>query len=203
MNRQLNSANNQNTPLSYDLIESTPASGNYNQKKSKSTFLSPSPRSQLFEDPLSDIYIGKKKPFYKEILGNANFVRGNQFSNNYPFKKNKRFNKTILLPEEKNNHLGMVNDDPFYPFPSQDLLENKNYWSYPHEKKYLNDKPVYNYPYDLPEGTPNDIPGYNSYNPYLLEGFSNKNDNNSTIGIILLIFIGLLFGVLYYIHIKH
>ena len=101
MNRQLNSANNQNTPLSYDLIESTPASGNYNQKKSKSTFLSPSPRSQLFEDPLSDIYIGKKKPFYKEILGNANFVRGNQFSNNYPFKKIRDLIKLFYYQKKK------------------------------------------------------------------------------------------------------
>jgi hypothetical protein len=101
----------------------------------------------------------------------------------------------------------MVNDDPFYPYPSQGLLENKNYWAYPHEKKYINYKPVYNYEHGLPEGTSNKIAGYKSFNPYLLEGFSNKEYNCSRkstfmIGIFLALFLMLLYGANYYVNRK-
>ncbi len=199
-----NTTNQQHTPLAYDTIKSTPASGNYPRKCSKRTVLSPSPRSQLFDD----LYDGDTKPYYTTILDNANYVRGNQFSDKYPFKKEKRYIERIAPPTISSppiDYLGnkanivMVNDDPFYPYPSQGLLENKNYWAYPHDKKYINDMPVYNYEHGLPEGTSNRIVGYKSFNPYLLEGFSNQNtySRNSTfmVGIFLALFLMLLYYV--------
>ena len=138
-----NTTNQQHTPLAYDTIKSTPASGNYPRKRTKHIVLSPSPRSQLFEDPITNTYDGDTKPYYETILDNANYVRGNQFSDKYPFKKGKRTKEKIAPLEPSSppiDYLGndanivMVNDDPFYPYPSQGLLENKNYWAYPHEK---------------------------------------------------------------------
>jgi hypothetical protein len=208
-----NTTNQQHTPLAYDTIKSTPASGNYPRKRSKHVVLSPSPRSQLFEDPITNTYDGDTKPYYKTILDNANYVRGNQFSDKYPFKKGKRTMERIAPRSNSSSppidYLGndanivMVNDDPFYPYPSQGLLENKNYWAYPHEKKYINDKPVYNYEHGLPEGTSNRIAGYKSFNPYLLEGFSNQtpSSRNSVfmVGIFLALFLMLLYGANYYV----
>ena len=212
-----NTTNQQHTPLAYDTIESTPASGNYPRKRSKHVVLSPSPRSQLFEDPITNTYDGDTKPYYTTILDNANYVRGNQFSDKYPVKKEKSRMERISRPDTSTSspidYLGnkanivMVNDDPFYPYPSQKLLEDKNYWAYPHEKKYINDKPVYNYEHGLPEGTSNRIPGYKSFNPYLFEGFSNQNCNcprkdTIMIGIFLALFLMLLYGANYYVNRK-
>jgi hypothetical protein len=47
---------------------------------------------------------------------------------------NTRKNKLFFDYLGNDANIVMVNDDPFYPYPSQGLLENKNYWAYPHEK---------------------------------------------------------------------
>ena len=78
------------------------------------------------------------------------------------------------------------NQDPFYPYPSQKLLENKNYGSYSHEHKYLNGQPIFNYGAGLMEG--------GGRNPYLVEGFSTSYNNKNGrvglgIGLVLLILI--------------
>jgi hypothetical protein len=181
-----NSVDQQHSPLAYDTMKSTPASGNYFRTKTEKTFLGPAPRSQLGV-PTRKVYLGtnaERKAYYKDIIGNANFVRGNQFSNVYPYKKAKRFEEIIDIPSVEPqikgpvDYLGndakivMRNNDPFYPYPSQHLLENKNYWSYMHEKKYMNDQPIYNYPYSKMEGSSRGMyHGGKGYDPYDVENF--------------------------------
>jgi len=173
-----NSVDQQHSPLAYDTIESTPASGNYFRTPAKKTFLGPAPRSQLGV-PTKQVYKGNRSKFYKPILNNANFVRGNQFGVVYPYKKARKYYETVAIPSvtpDKNgpvDYLGndakivMRNNDPFYPYPSQHLLENKNYWSYMHPRKYLSDQPIYNYPHGKMEGSSRGrYKGGMGYDPY-------------------------------------
>lgn len=175
-----NSVDQQHAPLGYDTIKSTPASGNYFRTPSVKTNLGPAPRSQLGV-PTRKIYKGKTGKYYKPILDNANWVRGNQFGVKYPSKKDKTFVEVVSIPNVKadrsgpSDYLGndakivIRNNDPFYPYPSQHLLENKNYWSYMHSSKYLNGQPIYNYEHGKMEGGDrgryNGGKGFDPYNP--------------------------------------
>jgi hypothetical protein len=191
-----NTVNQQHTPLGFSTYESTPASGNYWKTEVDDVLLEPAPRNQLY-NPVKQTYYKSPKPYYKEILGNANWVRGNQFSNHYPIKKARDFVEIVATPSVKQkgktvDYLGnnakivVRNQDPFYPYPSEKLLENKNYGSYPHEHKYLSGQPIFNYGAGLMEG--------GGSNPYLVEGFSDCNNNRGGriglgIGLVLLILI--------------
>ena len=168
-----NTVNQQHVPKRFDEIESTPASGNYWRTYVRNKFLSPAPRNQL-NVPTSNVFIGKTKPYYREILGNANWVRGNEFGLKYPYKKKDDFVETVSVPSviqkgQTVDYMGgnakivMRNNSPFYPYPSQRLLGSKNYWAYPHEHKYLNGQPIFNYGHGLMEGVGGD--------KYLMEGF--------------------------------
>jgi len=176
-----NSVDQQHSPLGYDTIKSTPASGNYQRTPSENTNLGPAPRSQLGV-PTRKVYKGKVGKYYKPILDNANWVRGNQFGVDYPYKKNDKFVEVVAIPNVKvdkktpADYLGndakivMRNNDPFYPYPSQHLLENKNYWSYMHPYKYMNEQPIYNYPHGKIEGGDRGLykggKGYDAYDAY-------------------------------------
>jgi hypothetical protein len=191
-----NTVNQQHTPLGFSTYKSTPASGNYWKTEVQDVLLEPAPRNQLY-NPVEQTYDKSPDKYYKEILGNANWVRGNQFSNHYPTKKAREFVEIVATPSVKQqgktvDYLGsnakivVRNKDPFYPYPSQKLLGNKNYGSYPHEHKYLNRQPIFNYGAGLIEG--------GGSNPYLVEGFSSTCDNRNGrvglgIGLVLLILI--------------
>ena len=191
-----NTVDQQHTPLGFSTYKSTPASGNYWKTKADEILLEPAPRNQLF-NPVDQTYDKSSKQYYDEILVNANWVRGNQFSNHYPMKKSKDFVEIVATPTTKKksktvDYLGnnakivVRNRDPFYPYPSQKLLEKKNYGSYPHEYKYLNEQPIFNYGAGLMEG--------GGSNPYLVESFSSRCDNKRGklglgIGLVLLILI--------------
>jgi len=179
-----NTVNQQHSPLPYDTKKSTPASGNYFRTPFKPKLLKPSPRSQLGV-PTKKVYEGDPAKFYYSTIGNANFVRGNQFSVLYPYKKKTEFVESVsipaVVPDENGpvDYLGndakivMRNNDPFYPFPSQHLYKDKSYWSYNHDKQYLAGQPIYNYPHGKMEGGDRGrYLGAESYNPYLVEGFS-------------------------------
>lgn len=206
-----NTVNQQHVPKSFDETKSTPASGNYWRTYFRNKYLSPAPRSQLGV-PTNKRFFGKTQPYYKEILGNANWVRGNQFGVNYPYKKKKTFVESVSYPtvEQKGetvDYLGsnakvvMRNNSPFYPYPSQRLLENKNYWAYPHEHKYLNDQPIFNYGHGLMEGVDRGkYLGGKGFNPYLVEGFcgSCRSSKGGNIGLgvaLILLVIVLYIGV--------
>jgi len=179
-----NSVNQQHTPKGYDTVKSTPAdSGNYFRTKAEKTFLGPAPRSQLGV-PTNKVYTGNTKKYYKPIISNANWVRGNQFGVHYPYKKNKKFTEVVAIPNinpERSNkidYLGnnskiiMRNNDPFYPYPSEHLRKNPDYWGYMHEKQYLNGQPIYNYPYSDQEGVGRGkYYGGKGYDPYEVEQF--------------------------------
>ena len=157
-----NSVDQQHTPKPFDKIKSTPASGNYFRTPADKVFLGPAPRSQLGV-PTNKVYTGNRSKYYKSIISNANWVRGNQFGVDYPYKKKDKFREVVKIPstnlDRKNiDYLGndakivMRNNDPFYPYPSLHLRKDKDYWGYMHEKQYVNGEPIYNYPYSLQEG---------------------------------------------------
>ena len=190
-----NSVDQQHSPLGYDKIESQPASGNYDRTKCVNVSLGPAPRSQLGV-PTRKYYFGSDKKYYKPILDNGNWVRGNQFGVDYPYVKNGKFLEVVsmpsVIPEKKGpvDYLGndakviIRNNDPFYPYPSQKLLRDKNYWSYMHPHNYVNGQPIYNYPYGKMEGDSRGPykggMGFDPYNPNeafcggydVVEGFS-------------------------------
>jgi len=190
-----NSVDQQHAPLPYATKKSTPASGNYFRTPAEITFLGPSPRSQLGV-PTNQVYRGKVKKYYRPVLSNANWVRGNQFGIINPYKKSRKYYETVSIPSvipDKNgpvDYLGndskivIRNNDPFYPYPSQHLLENKDYWSYMHPHKYLNGQPIYNYEHGKMEGVSRGKytggKGYDPYNPNEVENFccgkSNENE---------------------------
>ena len=186
-----NTVNQQHTPQDYSTIESTPASGNYWKTPYDSNLLNPAPRDQL-DIPTEQHYNKSPDKFYKPILGNANWVRGNDFGNVYPYKKKSEYLEIISVPSVKqkgktidylgsNSKIVVRNNDPFYPYPSEKLLTDKYYGSYPHEHTYLNDQPIFNYGSGLIEGG-----GSRKYNPnpYLIEGFNGScNDKGIRIGL--------------------
>lgn len=186
-----NTVNQQHSPQSYDTVESTPASGNYMRTMAKNVLLNPAPRDQLGV-PTNKVYKGNTKKFYKQILGNANWVRGNEFGLQYPYKKDQKFVEMVSIPSVKagkgpvdylgsNAKIVMRNNSPFYPYPSQKLLQNKNYWAYPHEYKYLNKQPIFNYGHGLMEGGDRgQYTGGKGYNPYVVEGFCGSCGGNSS-----------------------
>lgn len=213
-----NTVNQQHTPLGFETVSSTPASGDYWRTFAKDTYLKPAPRSQLGV-PTEKIYRGNVDKFYKPILNNLNARRGGRFSVHYPYPKAKPFFETVAIPsiipsspDSNIDYLGndakivIRNNDPFYPYPSQHLLENENYWAYMHEKKYLNDQPIYNYPYSKMEGVSRGkYDGGAGYNPYLVEGFSGSNGRRTNefsilVAILLVIFIIVIY--LRYYHLK-
>ena len=51
--------------------------------------------------------------------------------------------------------------------------KKKDYWTYPHEKRFLNMQPIYKYPYGKVIGIPE-----GKYNPFLLEGFYQKKNKD-------------------------
>jgi len=164
-------------------VESTPASGNYWRTWTKKRFLNAAPRSQLGV-PTNKTYDGPLKKFYKPILGNADWVRGNQFSVKYPYKKKPPFVEQVAFPNVtqkdgpvdylgSNSKIVMRNNSPFYPYPSQKILENPHNWEYPRSHEYLNGQPIYNYGHGLQEGIPlGKYVGGFGYNPYLMESFN-------------------------------
>ena len=178
-----NTVNQQHTPLGYDKIESTPASGNYFKSRESKTFLGPAPRSQLGV-PTSKVYRGDRKKFYKPVMSNGNFVRGNDFGLISPYKMADEYNEIVSIPTVDPIEKGSVdylgndakvvirNNDPFYPYPGQHLLKNKNYWAYAHENKYLNDQPIYNYGHGNMEGGDRGrYDGGKGYDAYEVENF--------------------------------
>lgn len=186
-----NTVNQQHSPLAYDTIESTPASGSYEKTGAMQMYLAPAPRSQLGV-PTKKIYLGGREKFYKPILDNDNYYRGNQFSVKYPFKKAKKFREVVAYPSVvddngpidylgNNAKIVMRNNDPFYPYPSEHLLENENYWTYMHPKEYVNSQPIYNYPISKIEGGDRGrYKGGDGYNPYLIEQFSGGDCSRRT-----------------------
>lgn len=180
-----NTVDQQHSPVAYDKIESQPASGNYFRTPSEDIFLGPAPRSQLGV-PTKKVYKGNTKKYYKPIIGNANFIRGNQFGVVNPYQKAGKFTEVVSIPSvdiDKNgpiDYLGndakivIRNNDPFYPYPSQHLLESNDYWAYNHDYQYLNGQPIYNYPHGKMEGSSRGKydggKGFDPYNP--LENFA-------------------------------
>ena len=171
-----------------------------NQWYKKDTFcnvLPPAPRSQLTNFPTSKENCPKyKSPKYnpkkcyftynkdQNIPGifcggedNANFVRGNQFSNNcgknyvdhsfdvlsignnklnieeinideYSTKARKPVQQKMENILFKDNPT-VVSDSPFYPYPNFNYTKNNKYIEYPHSKHYNeNGMPIYTYPYN-------------------------------------------------------
>lgn len=69
--------------------------------------------------------------------GNADFVRGNEFSVDY--NRDKMYNGLkreieIVEPEKVDTQYYMNSD--FYPYPNFDYTKNNNYKTYPHPKTY-------------------------------------------------------------------
>ncbi len=189
------------TPTSYKNI-TQPLYGSPNFLEQKNNHaqmknLAPAPRSQLgnpTEKLYSDEYPLSK--YYENSISNANWVRGNQFASAYPYKISEPIVEKIK--RSKNTNTVMRANSPFYPFPSF-LNKNKNaYRTYPHAQEYLQQQPIYNYPYNQDEGitegpyTFQPIPTYDK----ILETFSNKNyletDNIYSITFIslILVFLG-------------
>lgn len=205
-----NTVNQQHAPLGFDTYKSTPASGSYRHSIYDKVYLSPAPRSQLGV-PTDKIYKGNVSKFFTHVLDPDEAKRG-KFALLYPpTNPPKPFKEVIAFPsviptkegsidyEGSNAKIVIRNNDPFYPYPSQHLLESPDYWGYMHEKKYLNGQPIYNYEHGKMEGVSRGkYNGGDGYNPYIVEGFSECNCNDSVswgIGISLL---ALIIGIFIY-----
>ena len=202
-----NTVNQQHAPQGYSKIESSPASGNYAKVEEKQVELNPAPRSQLGV-PTNKVFRGNSDKYYEEILGNANFVRGNEFGLDYKGRKtitnqpqyldNIAFPSVIPDREGNVDYLGadakivMRNNSPFYPYPSEKLLKNKDSWAYPHEYQYLKEQPIFNYPYGKQEGIKE-----GKYNPFLIEEFGNKKNywNRVILALIITFLILIIYGL--------
>ena len=147
--------NQSNAPLSLDF-----------KRKISHTLLAP-PREQM-EDPGNNI---KPKSYFlntpydiktctynyhpkQKVKGlvcnyteNANFVRGNQFSNDF---KNLYDSEKYTVEQpvlEPSNPL-MVSSSPFYPYPGFEYKINPYYKTYPYSNDYLGTMPTYRNPYN-------------------------------------------------------
>ena len=196
----LNTTNATFTPRPHQSDKSSPSSGKNRFRNFMVRFLKPSPRNQL-NVPTNNTYSGNIDKFYKPVLNNANYVRGNEFGLSYPYPKQNRFIERILKetpqdPISSNNidyignkeNIQIRANSRFYPFPTQKYQKNKKYWTYPTIQQFLTGQPVYNYPHGKIEGARSNI----------VENFSGgtKINYNSYVAgfIIVLLFVGLCVG---------
>lgn len=200
----MNSVNTPFTPNGFQEYSSSPAANSKKRYIYEKKYLKPAPRDQTLV-PTDVEYKGKIAQYYKEVLGNGNFVRGNQFGVKYPYEEMKPLWQQIDNPTvkysspdnldkpvdylESNAKIMMRHNSPYYPYPSLGLEKKKDYWTYPHEKRFLNMQPIYKYPFGKTIGIPE-----GKYNPFLLESFYQKTDKKEIIsrelfGIIVLIFV--------------
>lgn len=74
--------------------------------------------------------------------GNSNFVRGNEFGQDYPFEslagQNYYVNSNGDKPSALSNELLKSNSN-FYPYPNQNIIDNSEYKSYPYNFMYSQD----------------------------------------------------------------
>ena len=147
--------NQSNAPLSIDF------------KRKISHFLPPPPRDQI-EDPGNNVKPAsyflntpydtktctykyhpkqKVKGLVCNYTGNANFVRGNQFSNDFKnLYDSERY--TVEQPVLEPTNPLMVSSSPFYPFPGFEFRINPYYKTYPYSNDYLGTMPAYRNPYN-------------------------------------------------------
>src|SRR3972149_4694637 len=98
-------------------------------------YLPISPRNQNVE---SRMCISERDYDIRKMNGidNANFVRGNQFSPNYDYKKlYEGIINNVVYPNFKESNPTLVSDSPFYQFPNYDIRFLPNHKSYPYENK--------------------------------------------------------------------
>lgn len=195
-----NIADTPHTPRGFQSYDREQASGQYIAKPFLRRLLNPAPRNQL-NYPMDNRFKGTTAPFYKQVLGNANFVRGNQFGLSYPYSSMPESVETINPTLRQggdpldylNENIVMRKNSPFYPYPNYKFTKNPDYQTYPHIKRYLKGQPIYNYPYGRAEGIPEGV-----YNPFLVENFENKctmgKNNTAYVGLILVIGILLLYA---------
>jgi len=123
---------------------------------------------------------------------NSNFYRGNQFSNDYPFNFNEIMNNKkieytvenpVQIPMELQNPMIIYDNNNFYPTPSFNLKDNKNFLTYPLQNNFSEDGyPIYTYPYK----TLNSIETFETFE-------NNTNSKKHFFFILLIIFTILLF----------
>ena len=195
----VNSTDNRFTPSGVTPDSSEQSSGNNKVLNFIKKYLKPAPRSQL-NIPTQDIYHGNVNKFYKPVIGNANFVRGNVFAAPYHYSKGVKVYEKIMKPEYQNplpfndnidyngdnEKIIIRSQSPFYPFPTENYYKNKEYKTYPHINNYMNNEPIYRYPYGKIEGINRGI-----YNSELLEPFSTPGqmaNNSAFLGVIVIVF---------------
>jgi len=148
-----------NTPDPYKSFAPLYGAPNLKNGDKPLKFLEPAPRNQLGvptnhkfnnEFPLTS--------YYQSPLDNGNFVRGNQFANVYPYQAEGKVMEVLKDEDKKENVI--VAKSPFYPFPGQKNMSNKKYWTYPRELPYINNQPIFNYPYNEPEGVVENFENY-------------------------------------------
>ena len=194
----INSTNNKFTPEGVHNNTKEYGSGNNKVLNFFKKYLKPSPRNQLVI-PTRDIYKGNIKKFYTPVINNGNYIRGNRFSPQYPYKNGiktfeKISEKIYQNPTASNDNIDYNGnnediiirlDSQFYPYPSQNYINNKNYKTYVRDKSYIKEQPIYNYPYGKIEGI-----NEGEYNE-LLEPFATPEqmaNNTAFLGVIVIIF---------------
>ena len=195
-----NVADTPHTPRGFQSYEREQASGQYKAKPFLKKLLKPAPRNQL-NYPTQNRFHGLTAPYYKQVLGNGNFVRGNEFGLSYPFHSKPESTEiespTLRQGREPldylNSDIVMRKRSPFFPYPNFDYTKNPDYQTYPHTRRYVKGQPIYNYPYGRQEGIPEGV-----YNPFLVENFGNRKcsmgkNNTAYVGLFLVIGILLLY----------
>jgi len=136
---------------------------------------------------------------------NANFYRGNQFGVDYEYDFNEReankkleytVERPVQTPIQMENPLVIYDNKPnFFPYPEQNIRENKDYITYPRVNNYTESgQPTYVFPYKTPNfpyekpinGGERDI--RNDRND-IVEKFENETRKNTTNFVVLLFFI--------------
>ena len=107
--------------------------------------------------------------------GNANFVRGNQFADNYDMQNQlNEYNYTVERPVQvplenvllkKNPEI--INNNSFYPYPNYRYKNNIKYMTYPNFTDYCHGQPVYRYPYNTITKSPISIEKFGPAGPIL------------------------------------
>ena len=121
-------------------------------------------------------------PFFKKklnwVLDNDDYEEGLLNKINILLNDNIDYNGN-------NEDIIMRANSPFYPFPSQNYINNKNYKTYARDNNYIKGQPIYNYPYGKIEGI-NEGEYYDMLEPFATPG--QMANNSAFLGVIVIIF---------------
>jgi len=117
-----------------------------------------SPKDDLNYNPTQEATVIYADESQKNTGMNGNWIRGNQFSDDYDFNKVFRRDKydVIVQGNMRKKNPTIISDSPFYPYPNFMMRYDPKYKSYPVQNAMTADgRPIIRYPYQFLEGFSN------------------------------------------------